>query len=139
MAGVRDLLPRSRTGRAALSACLALWVAERAAEASGTAPPWASARLDDLVCLPLVLSAVLALHRLAGRPAAWRLPWRHGLLVTACYGLFFEFVLPRWDAGAVGDAGDILCYAAGLAVFQLLINRNGTAALACPGPIADRG
>ena len=139
MAGPRDLLPRSRVGRITLSACLVAWVAERVAEGSGVAPPWAIARVDDLVCLPLVLSAVLALHRLAGRPAPWRLPLHHGLLVAAAYGLFFEFLLPRWDAGAVGDTGDILCYAAGLAVFQLLINRNGTAALACPRPIADRG
>ncbi len=133
MAALRDLLPRSRLGRAALLVCVAVWVVERVAEASGTAPLWAAARLDDLVCLPLVLSAVLALHRLAGRPAAWRLPLRHGLLVATAYGLFFEFVLPRWDPRAVGDAGDIVCYAAGLVVFQLLINRD------TPQPLHVRG
>ena len=40
---------------------------------------------DDVLCLPLVLSAVLAAHRLGGRGPAWRLPLTHGILAL---GLF---------------------------------------------------
>lgn len=139
MAAPLELLPLRRAGRVALLICVLAWLAERAAEASGTAPTWTAARLDDLVCLPLVLAAVLALHRLAGRPASWRLPLVHGLLVTAGYALFFELVLPHWDVRAVADGGDVLCYAAGFVVFQLLINRGGTAHLAGEQLIADAG
>ena len=139
MAAPLDLLPRRGAGRVALLICGLAWLAERGVEASGTAPPWASARLDDLVCLPLVLTVILALHRLAGRPPTWPLPLAHGLAVTLGYALFFEWVLPRWDARAVADGGDVLCYAAGLIVFQLLINRAGTVGLARPEPMADRG
>ncbi len=117
------LAPRTVPGRLVLGLCAALFLAERLAEALGIAPAWTAGSLDDLVCMPLVLSLVTAAQRLGGRAPAWRLPPAHGLAITAAYALFFEGLLPRWDARATGDPRDVLAYAAGCALFHLVVNR----------------
>jgi hypothetical protein len=98
----------------------------RLAEAAGRAPDWASAHADDLLVMPLVLTAVLAAHRLAGRPADWILPLAHSLPVLAAYSVFFEVLLPRWDARATADGADVLAYAAGWLVHRILLNVPGS-------------
>jgi len=118
------LAPRTVPGRLVLGLCAALFLAERLAEAVGVAPAWTAGTLDDLVCMPLVLSLVTAAQRLGGRAPAWRLPVVHGLAVTAAYALFFEVLLPRWDARATGDPRDVLAYAAGFAVYHLVVGRR---------------
>lgn len=104
---------------------LGLFVLLRLGEASGTAPGWARSYLDDALCLPLVLTGVLAVHRLGSRDPRWCLPLSHGLLALGLYGLLFEVLLPRIGGSAVADPVDLVMYAAGLAFFQLLINRPG--------------
>lgn len=102
-----------------------LFVLLRMAEASGTAPGWARCYLDDALCLPLVLTGVLAVHRLVSRDRRWRLPLSHGLVALVLFGIYFEVLLPRLTAAAVADPLDLVMYTAGLAVFHLSINRQG--------------
>lgn len=116
------LLPRGRCGRFVLAVCVVVFAAERAAEAAGSAPAWATSRVDDLVCLPLVLAAVAAVHRLAGRGPGWRLPPVHGLAVAVLYAVVFEVVLPRAGTGAVADPLDAAAYLAGWLLYALVID-----------------
>ncbi len=116
------LLPPGRRGRLVLAACALVFLAERAAEAAGAAPSWASSRVDDLVCLPLVLAAAAAVHRLAGRGPGWRLPPRHGLAVVVLYAVVFEVVLPRAGSGAVADPLDAAAYLAGWLLYAFVID-----------------
>lgn len=110
----------------------------RWAEAVGQLPAWAAARVDDLLIMPLLLTAVLASHRLAGRPAGWVLPLSHSLAVLAGYALFFEAVLPRLDTRSTADVLDVATYAAGWAVFQFLLNVPGTGAATCDAGVSVR-
>jgi hypothetical protein len=79
--------------------------------------------LPDLACMPIVLGLVLMGHRLAGRPAGWRLPWWHGALGTALYALHFEVLAPRLLGRGTGDPLDVLAYVAGWGVFAWGVNR----------------
>jgi len=97
----------------------------RLGEAGGFLPGWARSFGDDLLCMPLVLSLALAVHRLAGRPATYTLPVSHGLTAVAVFGLFFEGLWPRWHPAAVADPWDLAMYLAGFLVFQFGLNRPG--------------
>ena len=96
----------------------------RLGESSGFAPGWVRSHGDDFLCLPLVLSLVLTVHRLNGRSLARGLPVSHGLLAVGVFAVFFEVILPAAGSGAVGDPLDIMMYLAGFLVFQLVLNRG---------------
>jgi len=119
------LVPLTGGGRLALVAVAVIFVVIRGAEARGTVPFWAASRLDDLLIMPLLLTVVLAAHRLAGRSATWVLPLGHSLPVLVAYSLFFEAILPRLDSRAISDILDVPAYAAGWLVFQFLLNKPG--------------
>jgi len=104
-----------------LAACAVAFLAERLLEAAGRAPGWASSYLDDLACLPLVLTAVAAVHRAGGRPAHWCLPRLHGLAVVALYVVVFELWLPRRGLGTA-DLRDAAAYLAGWALYHGLVD-----------------
>lgn len=85
-------------------------------------PPLLGAYLGDLLCLPLMLSAALALHRL--------LICRTGILpvswVVAAWlavSVWFEGLLPLWSAQATADPLDVLAYALGGLAFQRWLNQ----------------
>ena len=96
----------------------------RLGEAYGWAPVWVRNYGDDLLCLPVVLSLVLAAHRLGGRPPSFVLPLGQGLLALVVIGVYFEGVLPALKTGAVGDPLDLLMYLAGFLLFQFALNDN---------------
>jgi len=112
-------------GHGALPVLAGMFILVRLGEFGGTLPGWARWYLDDVLCLPLVLAAVLAAHRLGGRDAGWRLPLTHGILALGLFGIYFELVLPLLRPSAVGDPLDLVMYALGLGLFQFLINRPG--------------
>lgn len=118
-------MPAAAAGRLTLVAATLVFVTVRVAEALQVAPDLVSSHLDDLIVMPVVLVAVLAAHRLAGRPAAWTLPLTHSLPVLGAYGLFFEGLLPRLDPRATADIRDLAAYAAGWIIFQTLLNLPG--------------
>ena len=110
-------------GRGLLPVLVISFVVIRLAEAQGIAPSLVRSFGDDLLCLPLVLSVVLTVHRLSVRSHRFTLPGFHGLLTVALFGILFEGILPLLGAGAVADPLDVLMYLAGFLVFQLGLNQ----------------
>jgi len=85
---------------------------------------WADAWLDDLICLPLILALVLAVHR------TWRvgndryvLPVVQVAAAWLLVALVFELVLPMVDAAFTSDSLDVVAYGAGAFFFQTSLNR----------------
>ncbi len=97
----------------------------------GWEPPgllrWVRSYLDDVLCLPVVLAAVLATLRLHRRRPGLTLPLSVGLVALAGYALWFEGVLPLLDSRATADVRDVPAYGAGLVLFMVWINRPGPA------------
>jgi hypothetical protein len=85
-------------------------------------PGLLGAYLGDLLCLPLMLSAALALHRAlicrtGTLPGAWVLgAW---LAVS----VWFEGLLPLCSAQATADPLDVVAYALGGLAFQRWLNK----------------
>lgn len=72
------------------------------------------AYLDDLLCMPIVLSVVLQMHRLLrGRQKTYVLPGPHVLLAVVVFALYFEWLAPGWLHSGHADINDISMYAAG--------------------------
>ncbi len=114
---VRLALPRNHGLLGVLTAGFFLI---RLGESLGSAPGWARNYGDDFLCLPLVLTLAVAIHRWSGRRAA--LPLSHGLLALGVFTVFFEGILPVIGSGAVADPVDVLMYLAGFLVFQYGLN-----------------
>ena len=106
---------------------LSLHVAERAQ----VAPVALRSYLDDVLCLPLVLTLLRVVRNLAApdKAAAWRTAperllaggsaWWQGALAVVYFSVVFEIILPRVAGGFVGDVKDVLAYAAGWLVFEV--------------------
>jgi len=119
----KRIIPSVRT--VSLAVLLVLFCLVRVGEAGGWAPGWVRHFGDDFLCLPLLLTLVWAAHRLAGRPASYRLPLKHSLAVLVVVTIYFEVVLPGRDPRAVGDPLDFLMYLGGLLFFHFVMNRPG--------------
>ena len=108
-----------------------VFLALHVAELAQLAPTVARSYLDDVLCLPLVLtllqvvsnlvvpdrpvsSRLAGMHLLAGRPAWWQ-----GALALVYVSVVFELVLPRIADGFTGDVKDVLAYAVGWLVFEV--------------------
>lgn len=126
----RILTPRSW---AALAVLLVLFGALRLGEASGGISRWLRWYGDDLLFMPLVLTAALCAHRLGGAGVAWVLPRRHGLAATMIAGGLFEGALPALAGHGTADPVDLVAYLAGWAFFQAVLNRPALEATPC-GP-----
>jgi hypothetical protein len=111
-------------GNGLLAGLVAVFFLIRLGEAHGSAPGWIRNYGDDFLCLPLVLSLALAVHRLNGRCFQATLPVSHGLLALGVFAVFFEGILPRIGSSAVADPLDVLMYLAGFLVFHLGLNRD---------------
>jgi len=110
-------------GRGLLPILVVLFAMIRLAEAQGSAPGWVRSYGDDLLCLPLVLSVVLTVHRLYHGSGRFTLLGFHGLLAVVLFGVLFEGILPLTGVRAVADPLDILMYLAGFLVFQVGLNQ----------------
>jgi hypothetical protein len=85
-------------------------------------PGLLGAYLGDLLCLPLMLSAALALHRAlicrtGTLPGAWV------LAAWLAVSVWFEGLLPLWSARATADPLDVVAYALGGLAFQRWLNK----------------
>ncbi len=110
-------------GRGLLPVLVVLFAMIRLAEAQGSAPGWVRSYGDDLLCLPLVLSVVLTVHRLSLGSGRFTLPGFHGVLAVVLFGILFEGILLLVGARAVADPLNILMYLAGFLVFQTGLNQ----------------
>lgn len=83
--------------------------------------------LDDLLCLPIVLTLGLAAYRFFW-PNYRLTPW-HMLPVLLVYSVYFEVYLPSVSANATADIVDVVMYTIGLTVFGYFINDSDTVGL----------
>ncbi|PRY15025.1 hypothetical protein CLV24_103264 [Pontibacter ummariensis] len=81
------------------------------------------AYLDNLLCLPVSLTIVLAAERLYFQDSGFVLPWQYVLLAVLLFSLVFEGLLPLFSSRYTADAWDILAYALGALVFHFSINK----------------
>ncbi|SDL36189.1 hypothetical protein SAMN05421823_105298 [Catalinimonas alkaloidigena] len=80
--------------------------------------------LDDLLCLPVVLSlALVALREGVVRQPTYTLSTRQVVFATAYFALAFEVVIPHFHAGYTADLLDVVMYALGAWGFLRWLNR----------------
>ncbi|MFD2719050.1 hypothetical protein ACFST9_10005 [Hymenobacter monticola] len=90
----------------------------------GPLPPLLTSYLSDLAAMPVMLTlAVAAYRRMVARSQAFVLPdaWLGWSWVAV--SMWFEGILPLFDAQAVADPLDALAYAAGTLAFRRWLNR----------------
>jgi hypothetical protein len=120
--------------------CCSLFIANQVAERTGNGFPLLSAYLDDLLCLPIVLTITLFLmQRYALGQPDYRLPDGYLLLAFLIFSLVFEGLLPLLSPVCVRDAWDVVAYAAGGILFRQLINlpRKARSALLAPDRLKE--
>lgn len=92
-------------------------------ELSGIALPILHEYLDDVLCLPIVLSVILVIHRrFRLQSSEYILPFSHVLLSLLVIATLFEAVLPIASSRFVGDPIDVLAYILGALFFLRYIN-----------------
>lgn len=79
--------------------------------------------LDDLLCLPITLSIVLAAEQAYFRNSAFTLPWQYTLASIGLFSFVFEAVLPLLSAKYTADPLDVLFYSIGGVIFHFGINK----------------
>jgi hypothetical protein len=86
-------------------------------------PPLLGSYLGDVLCLPLMLSAALALHR-ALICRSGTLPGAWVLAAWLAVSVWFEGLLPLWSTQATADPFDVVAYALGGLAFQRWLNKT---------------
>ncbi|MFD2999819.1 magnesium citrate secondary transporter [Pontibacter toksunensis] len=81
------------------------------------------AYLDDLLCLPLTLSLILAVQRAYFRNQSIAIPVKHIFFAVAAYAVCFELLLPLYKPLYTADVLDVLAYALGAVAFHLFMNK----------------
>ncbi|MBC5774553.1 magnesium citrate secondary transporter [Pontibacter sp. KCTC 32443] len=79
--------------------------------------------LDDILCMPLVLTITLATERLYFNNYSFVLPLRYILGAVLLFSICFEVLLPRLSIVYTSDVLDVLSYTLGAVVFHLAINK----------------
>ena len=107
-----------------------VFVALHVAELAQLAPTTVRSYLDDVLCLPLVLTLLRVVQNLTvsgGRASPRRgvvgllaggSAWWQGALAVVYFSVVFELVLPRLADGFTGDVKDVLAYIVGWLVFE---------------------
>lgn len=89
--------------------------------------------LDDLLCLPITLTVILAAERLYFANPYFVLPKRYILSTVFLFSVTFEALLPAVASKYTSDVWDVVAYAVGALLFQVSINRR-----ALPGSIKSK-
>ncbi|KAA3439488.1 hypothetical protein [Rufibacter hautae] len=85
-------------------------------------PFWLRSYLDDLLCLPLLLTVTLFLMRMLYGPQV-RFTKYHIGFVVAYVSLVFELLLPRYMERYTSDLLDVVLYALGGWFFHRFLNK----------------
>ena len=84
--------------------------------------PFIHAYLDDLLCMPIVLTITLALlHRMINTKP-YRLSGKQIIFAVAYFSIVFEVILPKLNKKHTADVLDVFAYALGAILFYLYIN-----------------
>lgn len=109
--------------------CLTLFAAYKLFEIYNPAIPFLHTHLEDILALPIILkSALLTIHVLLPKYRHYVIPLRDSLFILVAFSLYYELYLPAMDPRFTADIWDVLCYVAGLFIFELWMNEspNGT-------------
>ncbi|WP_192821771.1 hypothetical protein [Rufibacter sp. LB8] len=85
-------------------------------------PEWVINYLDDLLCLPLVLSITLFVMRFFFGPKV-RFSGYHVLFTVLYFALAFEWFFPKFMPRYTGDWVDVALYALGGWIFYRFLNK----------------
>ncbi len=108
-----------------LRICALLFVMFHILEASDLAPAILAAYLDDFLCLPLLLSAILLLQqRFIVHNVEFSLPPAQVVFSLIYISILFEIILPNFSEKFNADPFDFFAYAAGALLFYFFINKN---------------
>jgi len=77
--------------------------------------PVLSGKLDDLLALPLILSAIQWIQERV-RPG-WSMPGLQVIISATILFIVFEWILPQWSSRFVGDWTDGIAYGIGAWIF----------------------
>ncbi|MCF7803841.1 MAG: hypothetical protein K9N46_00880 [Candidatus Marinimicrobia bacterium] len=81
------------------------------------------AYLDDFLCLPILLTFVLYIHRkYRVKSENYRLPILHTVLAFVIIGMAFEIIYPFVSTQGTADILDLLAYGGGGIIFDQWIN-----------------
>lgn len=79
--------------------------------------------LDDLLCMPLVLTLILAAERAYFDARRFVLPWHYTLAAVVLFSLTFEGLLPLFSQRHTADLLDVLAYSGGALLFHFTVNK----------------
>ncbi len=86
--------------------------------------PWADHYLDPLLCMPIVLTLLLAERRhIFGKGDAYRLSRTEVIVAVGALSFLFEVLFPYWSDRFTADWWDVAAYAAGGGFFYFFLNR----------------
>ncbi|WOD43902.1 hypothetical protein [Hwangdonia lutea] len=86
-------------------------------------PDWVYFYLGDLLCMPFVLSLCLVVVRLINNNDSLYIPLGPIIVLTAFYALYFEWLLPKYNARYTADIIDVVMYVTGSGLFYLFQKR----------------
>lgn len=85
---------------------------------------WIDSYLDDIL-FPMVLFPILSfLFQMLKIPSFRPLPTFLVFLITLMFTVYFEYILPQTSTRYTADPADVLCYAAGTFLFQIVQNKK---------------
>lgn len=85
-------------------------------------PGWLQFYLDDVLCIPLVLTSTLFILRFF-YGAQVLLAWYHVVFAVLYFSLAFEVIFPRYMARYTADWVDALLYALGGLAYYRFLNK----------------
>ncbi|SIT83322.1 hypothetical protein [Pontibacter indicus] len=83
---------------------------------------WVQHYLDDLLCLPLVLTVTRFILRFF-YGSQLRFSWYHVAFTVVYFSLAFELFFPTFMPRYTSDWADVLCYTAGGLIFYRFLNK----------------
>lgn len=87
-------------------------------------PVFFSAHLNDLLCMPVILSICLFLIRKISNKDALRIPLFSAFSLAAFYSVYFELYLPEVTSRYTSDVIDVVLYFIGAFIFWLVQRRE---------------
>lgn len=106
-------------------ACVFLFLLFHIIEGKVNLPEILSAYLDDILCLPIMLSGVLLVQRrFIVHDDNFMLPVTHIIFSILYISVLFEIILPGFSGKYFCDPIDFFAYTAGATVFYFSINKT---------------
>lgn len=86
-------------------------------------PSWIYFYVNDLLCMPIVLSLSLAILRYIKKTETIYVPLSIIIILTSYYAIYFEWFMPKINPRYTGDFIDVLLYFIGAFLFYLFQKR----------------